>query len=90
VHTNEIIKNIEPNTIVTWNLTQTILNQNCQNSINNTKKRRKQNDKSNVMHQQSINSTILSEILLKPEIDLTAQYTPLNITKKNCKTQRHC
>jgi len=80
VHTNEIIKYIEPNTIVTWNLTQTILNQNCQNSINKIK------IEGNKMIRVTqckieINNIILSENLLEPEIDLTPLYTPLNITK---------
>jgi len=86
IHTDEIIKYIEPNTIVTWNLTQTSLKQNCQNSINNIK------IKGNKMIKVTqckieINSIILSENLFKPEIDLTPLYTPLNITK--IKTVKH-
>uniref|UniRef100_V9H1L4 Envelope protein n=2 Tax=Drosophila ananassae TaxID=7217 RepID=V9H1L4_DROAN len=78
--TKEIIKYIEPNVIITWNLTQTTLTQNCQNSNSNIQI--KGNKIIRITQcKVKIENIILSENYLHPEIDLTPLYPPLNITK---------
>lgn len=80
IQSTEIIKYLEPNTIVTWNLTETTLKQNCQNSNNNLQ------IKGNKIMQikqckVEIGNIILSGNYQTPEINLTPLYSPLELTK---------
>lgn len=77
---NEVIQYVEPNIILTWNLTETIITQNCQKLNNDIKI-----NGSKIIRIQKcrikIGNVILSENSLSPEFDLTPLYSPINVTK---------
>lgn len=80
INTKEMIKYIEPNIILTWNLTETIITQNCQKSNSNIKISGNKIIRI-TQCKLEIGNIILSKNYLKPEIDLTPLYPPLEITK---------
>jgi len=76
----EMIQYVEPNIILTWILTETTIEQNCQElngdiKINGSKIIRIKQCRV------KIGNVILSENSLSPEFDLTALYSPINVTK---------
>lgn len=76
INNKEMIKYIEPNTIVTWNITNTTVKQNCQK---NNVDLNIQGNKIISINQckMQINDIILSDNYLQPEVDLTPLYPPL-------------
>lgn len=81
----ESIMYVEPNVIVTWNLSTTFVKQNCQSNTDLSIQGNKIIRISDCELQ--INEIILYENKLSPEIDLTQMYSPLKITK--VKTIKH-
>lgn len=86
VLSKELIKYVEPNIILTWNISKTAVIQNCEKLNKNF-----QVEGNKIIRvtqcKVEIENIILSENYQTPEIDLTPLYTPLELTK--IKTIKH-